>query len=74
MSTSIAQSKLFLPPHLQDKQMIPTKIALAAMEKALKAQRRNAMLLFRKILSDPLNTPEKMIATIDELLAENEKY
>ena len=53
--------------------MIPTKIALAAMEKALKAQRRNAMLLFRKILSDPLNTPEKMIATIDELLAENEK-
>lgn len=66
------QAKLFLPPHLLKKQMIPTDVALRALEKALKQQRRQALYLFRGILLTTESTKDQMVAQIDALLSENE--
>ena len=66
------QAKLFLPPNLAKKQMVPTSVALAGMERALKKQRNQALLLFRKILETTDSTKEQLIKAIDDLLQENQ--
>ena len=66
------QSKLFLPPHLAKKQMIPTAVVLEVMERIAKEQRKQALRLFRKILDTTETTKEQLIAQIDALLTENE--
>ena len=63
---------LYLPPHLQKKQMIPKEVVLEAMNKLVRQERRGALVLFRKLIEDPTTTKAQIIDQIDELLNEND--
>ena len=65
------QTRLLLPAAFRSKQMMPTVQVIELLQKIQRAERRQALIIFRKILTSS-ETLANMLLTIDQLLAENE--